>query len=159
MPENNNYSHIQGWGADLDRPAYPKERTPPRYTDPSYKPEQQVPKVTIYKSIERPTIPHIFGTSVPPRGLSGLIRGQAYKLGEAKIHRWLMLMLADRINVVEGIVEDLSKGHIPNIFAEMGLKSEIKYNGKNFAKKVLIGTVVVGGVYFFMKNKNRKLIT
>lgn len=160
MPNANNYSHIQGWGADLDhskRPAYPKERTPPRFTDPSYKPEQQIQKIPVFKSIERPTIPHVFGTSTPPAGLSGLIRKQAYKLGEAKVHRWMMLLLADRINVVEGIIEDLSRGHIPNIFAEMGLKSEIKYNGKNFAKKLIFGAAIVGGTYLLLKSRNKKV--
>lgn len=112
--------------------------------------------VRVLESIERPTLPHVFGTTLPPSGLSGLLREQAYKYGEAKIHRWLLLLLADRINVVEGLVEDLSKGHIPNVFDEMGLKSELKYNKKAFFKRVFTGVVLVSGLIYYLNQKNRQ---
>ena len=48
MKTANDYSHIQGWGADLDpqnRPAYPKERMPPRLSGVHWdQPEQQEQK-------------------------------------------------------------------------------------------------------------------
>jgi hypothetical protein len=37
-------------------------------------------------------------------------------------------MGADRINVVEGILDDLAHGKVPNIPAEMGLRAEWKHN-------------------------------
>lgn len=40
-------------------------------------------------------------------------RDVAYKLGENDIRHWLLLFLADRINVVEGIGQDLMNGHVP----------------------------------------------
>jgi hypothetical protein len=49
-----------------------------------------------------------------------------------------MLMGADRINVVEGVVDDLSKGKIPNIPAEMGARSEWKHNKKGFVIKTAV---------------------
>jgi len=159
MADFKSLPQVQGWGADLDprkRPAYPKERTPPRHNRPNYQPEQQYQRVRILKSIERPTLPHVFGTTLPPSGFSGLIREQAYKYGEAKIHRWLLLLLADRINVVEGLVEDLSRGHIPNVFDEMGLKAELKYNKKAFLKRFFTGVIFVSGlIYFLNQKKNR----
>jgi hypothetical protein len=51
-----------------------------------------------------------------------------------------MLMGADRINVVEGIFQDLGRGKIPNIPAEMGAKSEWAHNKRGLATK--IGVVV-----------------
>ena len=49
-------------------------------------------------------------------------------------------MLADRIGVVEGIMDDLKKGHVPNIFAELGWPAEWKHNKKGFLLKMaLIG--------------------
>ena len=36
--------------------------------------------------------------------------------------------ITDRVNVVEGIIEDISHGHVPNIPREMGLASEWRYN-------------------------------
>jgi hypothetical protein len=44
----------------------------------------------------------VFGTSVPPRGLSGVIRRAAYEIPEHKGGRWVLLMLGDRVDVWEG---------------------------------------------------------
>lgn len=151
---------IHGWGADLDfknRPAVPKEATNDRSKDASWeRPEQQELKVKVFHSIERPNHTAVVGTSTPPRGLSGKMRGIAYKFGEAKIHRWLLLLLADRVDMMEGVVEDLKKGHIPNIFSEMGLKSEWKYNRSGAIKKLAIGTSIIGLGALLLMNRRRK---
>jgi hypothetical protein len=106
-------STIPGWGADLDpatRPAYPKDRMPPRLENPpSHPPEQQASEVLVLHSTERPGITPVFGTSVPPSGLSGVIRKRAFRRSENDLRHWLMLMLADRVNVVEGLVQDVGK--------------------------------------------------
>jgi len=58
------------------------------------------------------------------------------------ICHWLNLLLADRINVVEGLVSDLKRGHIPNIFSEKGMKADWKYNRKELVSKVIVATAV-----------------
>lgn len=150
-------SHIQGWGADLDpkdRPAYPKERTPPRLDNVHWEiPEQQPVDIKVHHSIERPDITPVFGTSAPPTGLSGKIRDVAFTLSENDIRHWLLLMFADRVNVVEGIGEDLRNHHIPNIFAEMGIRAELKYNPVGFAAKVLVVGGILGLVYSMRRQK------
>lgn len=109
-PSRNGHSHITGWGVDLDhqnRPAYPKERTPPRLENVHWKyPQQQPVKAAVFHSLERPGITPVFGSTVPPRGVSGFIRRQAYQLSENDLRHWLMLMLADRVNVLEGLAQD-----------------------------------------------------
>jgi hypothetical protein len=107
-------SHIQGWGVDLDpadRPAVPKERKPPRLDPPPHwtTPEQQPQRVEILISTERPRITPAFGTTLPPSGLSGMIRRRAFHHSENNIRHWLMLIAADRVNVVEGMIADLRK--------------------------------------------------
>jgi len=155
------YAHIPGWGADLDhnnRPAYPMERTPPRLENVHWThPEQQPINVKVYHSTERPGITPVFGTSTPPTGLSGKIRSGAYKLSENDIRHWLLLFLADRINVVEGLGQDLKNGYVPNVFAEMGIRSELRHNPAGLARKVLIVSAVVGAAYFLLRPKNRSL--
>jgi hypothetical protein len=152
------FSHIQGWGADLDhknRPAYPMERTPPRIEGVHWdRPEDQPLKMKIYHSTERPGITPVFGTSTPPSGLSGKIRDVAYKLSENDIRHWLLLMMADRVNMVEGIVHDLSRGHIPNVFAEMGGRAELKHNPAGLARKAVVASAVIGIGYYLMKRNN-----
>ncbi len=156
------YQHIPGWGADLDhknRPAYPMERTPPRLEGVHWEePEQQPIKEKVYHSIEREDITPVFGTVAPPRGISGRMRDVAYKLSENDIRHWLLLILADRVDVVEGIGDDLRRGHVPNFLAEMGIKAELKHNPGGLVRKAAIGGAVLGmGYYFWKKRQERRL--
>ena len=51
-----------------------------------------------------PTAVHetaVFGTAQPPRGLSGVMRRRAYEIPEHHVRHWLLLMLADRIDLLE----------------------------------------------------------
>lgn len=147
-------SHIQGWGADLDkknRPAYPMERTPARLDHVHWDvPEQQPIRMEILHSTERPGISAVFGTSAPLRGLSGWIRRKAYAWAENDMRRWLMLLMADRVDVVEGIGEDLLEGRVPNVLGEMGVKAEMKHNPAGLAQKALIAGAVVGIGYWLL---------
>jgi hypothetical protein len=45
---------------------------------------------------------HVFGTAQPPRGVSGMLRKAAYRVPEHYGRHWMMLMAADRIDVLEG---------------------------------------------------------
>lgn len=148
---------IPGWGADLDhadRPAYPMERMPPRLEHGhAHPPEDQPLNMTIFHSTERPGVTPLFGTSSPPTGLSGKLRGAAYQLSENDIRHWLLLLLADRINVVEGIGEDLMQGRLPNLLKEMGIASEWKYNRAGLIRKVAIATTVTGIGYLLLRRK------
>jgi hypothetical protein len=151
--------NVRGWGADLDpsmRPAVPKERTPPRLDGVHWEqPSQQPRTVKVFHSTERPGLTPVFGTSAPPSGVSGMIRGAAFRYSENDLRHWLMLLFADRVNMVEGILEDLAHGHVPNLFAEMGGPAEWKHNRKGFIRKAFIAGAVVGALYY--ANQRRKL--
>ena len=151
-------THIVGWGADLDhknRPGVPMERTPPRYTPANMPtPPAQTQRVEVLVSNERPGITQLHGTAQPPSGLSGMLRRAAFKFTENDIRHWLILLGADRINVVEGIVEDLAHGHVPNILGEMGLKAEWQHNKAGLAKKVAIAGAVGAAAYYLFKRND-----
>jgi hypothetical protein len=147
---------IAGWGSDLDRanrPGVPMERTPPRLDGPLRPPEQQHSAVEVLVSPERPGITPLYGTSAPPRGLSGMLRRAAFKMTENDIRHWLMLLLADRVDVVEGIGDDLRQGRVPNVLGEMGMAAEWRYNKAGVAKKAAIGAAVVGIGYYLIKRR------
>lgn len=153
-------SGIQGWGADLDpavRPAYPMERTPPRFIDPPERMEYQKPRrpVKVFHSTERPGLTPVYGTAQPPVGLSGMIRAGAYRQSENDLRHWLLLLLADRVNVVEGFIEDLSHGHVPNIFKEMGGPAEWRHNRNGFIRKALVAGAVVGTLVYLKRRRGR----
>ncbi len=158
-PGREELAHIEGWGADLDRknrPAIPMERTPARFIHPHEgKLPQQPENVEILVSTERPGITPIFGTAQPPKGLSGMIRRVAYKWSENDLRRWLLLLAADRVNVVEGIGEDLVHGKVPNVLAEMGIKAEWEHNRAGLVKKAVIAGAVVGTVAYLMRRRER----
>lgn len=158
------HSHIKGWGIDADPendPTYPmKKRTDEEHEGYTWeRPPQQPELIEVLRSVERPNITAVFGTSVPPSGLSGKIRRKAFKKSESSYGRWMPLILADRINEIEGIVDDLKNGHVPNIFAEKGWNAELKYNKKNFLIKVGAVALITGlGLTMFLmkKGKDRK---
>jgi hypothetical protein len=153
-------STIQGWGADLDRkdrPGVPMERTPPRLPGVRLdQPEQQPQHIEVFISPERPGITPLFGTSTPPTGISGAIRRFAYKLTENDIRHWLLLLFADRVNVVEGVAQDLSRGKLPNVFAEMGIKSEWQHNRIGLVRKAAIVTALGGVTWYLLARRSER---
>ncbi|GAB4023361.1 hypothetical protein [Spirosoma koreense] len=159
--ENKEYAHILGWGIDADPkndPTYPiKHRTDAEQKGYSWeRPSQQPVDVEVLQSIERPNVSAVFGTSVPPSGLSGQLRRLAFKASESEYGHWLPLLLADRINVVEGIVDDIRQGHIPNIFAEKGLKAAWKYDRKGLLQTVVIGAIVTTAAVALLSGKKSR---
>ncbi len=162
--ENNiseKYSHIKGWGIDADPkndPTYPiKKRTNEEHKGYTWqRPEQQPIDIEILHSNERPNVSAVFGNTLPPKGLSGMIRRFAFGYSENKYRHWLPLLLADRVNVIEGFVDDFSKGIIPNIFYEKGMKADWKFDKPQFAKKVAITAgIVTLAVWLLTKEKKR----
>ncbi|HEX8263861.1 MAG TPA: hypothetical protein VF596_00450 [Pyrinomonadaceae bacterium] len=151
-------SQIKGWGVDANPendPTYPmKNRNNAEHAGYSWeRPPQQPINVEILHSNERPNISATFGTSSPPSGLSGVIRRAAFQYSENSYGHWVPLMLADRIDMVEGVVNDLARGHVPNIFGEMGLKAEWKHNRERFVTRIVIGAAVAAVAVAYLRSK------
>jgi len=156
------YSHIKGWGIDADPkndPTYPiKNRTNEEHKGYTWKrPTQQPIDIEVLHSIERPNISAVFGTSAPPSGLSGMIRRFAFKYSENSYLHWLPLLVADRVNVVEGIVEDLAQGHVPNIFAEKGYNAEWKHNRTGMLTRMAVAAALTTAAVLMLSGKSKKL--
>jgi hypothetical protein len=142
---------LPGWGIDADPendPTYPiKHYTGDDHRRMHYdRPEAQDDSVEVLHSNERPGITSVYGTSSPPRGMSGMLRRLAFRFSEGSSGHWLTLLLADRVNVVEGIGDDLRSGHVPNLFAERGWAAEWKYNKKSVLTKVAVGAAVITAI-------------
>ena len=155
------HAHIKGWGIDADRenePTYPiKKYTGDDHRRLNYeRPSQQLTNIEILQSNERPTVTAVFGTSTPPSGLSGMLRRFAFRFSEGSWGHWLPLILADRVNMVEGIVDDVKSGHVPNFMAERGWNAELKYNRAGLVKKALILAATTGALLAIMNYKNRR---
>lgn len=85
------------------RPGVPRE-APPEPVDRAAwdRPEtQEIRRPHLRRAgIERLT--PVVGTAQPPRGASGMLRRAAYEIPEHYARHWAMLMLADRVDVLEG---------------------------------------------------------
>ncbi|WP_347159440.1 hypothetical protein [Pontibacter chitinilyticus] len=154
------YNQIKGWGIDADPkndPTYPMRK---RANDDHggydwERPPQQPIDVEVLHSIERPNVTAVFGTSKPPSGLSGMIRRKAFEYGEGSFAHWLPLIMADRVDVVEGILDDLKHGHIPNIWKERGMSAEWKYNRGALLKSIAIYAGVTAAVVALLARKSK----
>jgi hypothetical protein len=152
--------NVNGWGVDADpenEPTYPmKKYTGDDHLRLNYEhPPQQAMVVEVLHSNERPGLPAVFGTSTPPWGLSGAIRRRAFTYSEGRYAHWLMLLLADRVNVIEAFIKQARQGRLPNIPAEKGWKASWKYNRKASTVK-LITAVAVITVLLLLRKKRRK---
>ena len=157
---NDPKEHIPGWGIDADpenNPTYPmKNYNGADYERLNYeKPPQQPIDIEVLKSIERPAVSRVFGTSTPPQGLSGQVRRFAFRYSESTYAHWVPLVMADRIGVVEGIIDDFKKGIVPNIFVEKGWKAEWKLNPVGLVTKVLTTALITYGVIKLLTHKDR----
>ncbi|MEJ8803874.1 hypothetical protein [Pontibacter sp. H249] len=158
--ENNrgkNPEYIKGWGIDADPkndPTYPiKKRTNEEHKGYTWdRPTQQPINIEVFHSIERPNVTAVFGTSVPPSGLSGMIRRMAFKKSENDYGHWLPLLIADRVNVVEGIIEDFMHGKVPNILAEKGYKADWQHNKTGLLTRVAVVAGITAAIVMLVRN-------
>ena len=138
-------ARVRGWAVDADPqndPTYPsRDRAADDHKGQWERPALQQSEVEILQSIEHVRTPAVFGTATPPSGLSGMVRRSAFRWSESNWLHWLLLMGADRINVVEGIAQDFGRGKVPNIPAEMGIRAGWEHDRKRVATKA---AVVVG---------------
>ena len=151
-------SKVKGWGVDADPkndPSYPmKRRNNAEHAGYSWeRPVQQPITVEVLHSNERPNVSAAFGTSTPPAGLSGMIRRFAFKYSESSYGHWLPLMLADRINQVEGVLGDLMHGHVPNLPGELGWGAEWKHNRKSLVTRVLVGAAIIAAAAAYARDR------
>jgi hypothetical protein len=155
-------TRVNGLGIDADRkndPTYPiRHRIGAEEARSGWaSPVQQPVDVEVLRSIEYPEMTAVFGTSTPPSGLSGMIRRAAFAYSESSYLHWLPLVLADRINVVEGLLHDVARGHFPNVLAEAGGKAQWRYNRRRFAGKTLIRLAMAAALVAYVRSRtNRK---
>ncbi|SDQ41310.1 hypothetical protein [Quadrisphaera sp. DSM 44207] len=126
-------ARIPGWGVDLDpkdRPAVPRERFDPAASGAHWDfPERQVERWPRERSVEHAFLPPVFGTSCPPRGLSGVMRRAAYRYSEARAAHWLVLLAADRVDAVEHHLRSLATLRPDDPVTQTGVLSELRRHG------------------------------
>jgi len=161
-------ARIPGWGADLDpkdRPSVPRERFDPDLNGAHWDfPERQPEKWPRERSVEHKFLTPVFGTSCPPRGLSGVVRRYAYRYSEGRAAHWLLLIGADRVDALEQHLRSFLTLRPDNPITETGVLSELSHHpiSSRFGKKrtdlvhqpldpvIVAGPWVVGGGLAFL---------
>ena len=132
-------ARIPGWGVDLDpadRPSFPRERfdleldlggaAPGADGAPVRQPEPWPRE----RSIEHAMLTPAFGTSAPPKGLSGVIRKFAYRrYSEGRAAHWLLLLGADRVDAIEAHLRSFATTRPDNPITQTGIRSEVRGHG------------------------------
>jgi hypothetical protein len=97
---------MPGAGVDADpkeRPGIPMELEPPRPMGAAHwkAPERQADPGGILRRKGLSQLTPVFGVTIAPRGLSGLMRRVAYGVPEHHTMHWLVLLFADRVDALE----------------------------------------------------------
>jgi hypothetical protein len=126
-------ARIPGWGVDLDpsvRPSVPRERLDPGLSGAHWDfPERQPEKWPRERSNEHRFLTPVFGTSCPPKGLSGAMRKHAYGYSEARAAHWLILLAADRVDAFGSHLRSFLTMRPDNPVTETGVLSEFSAHG------------------------------
>jgi hypothetical protein len=99
-----NRKDIESRRMDLDprrRPGIPMEQPPHPRPGAQMPIEQQQSAYPVLKHGGRRELPPVYGTAVPPRGLSGVLRKLAYHYPDHLVRHWMVLMVADRVDSLE----------------------------------------------------------
>jgi hypothetical protein len=91
------------WGIDADwsrRPGVPRQFSPPRPFPNARLPiaRQRGKPASPLHGRSNKSLPPVFGTSTPLRGLAGVIRKLAYRAPDHFPRHWLLLLLGDRVD-------------------------------------------------------------
>jgi hypothetical protein len=112
-------------------------------------PTRQRPGRDINLTLERDSMTPVFGNTTWPRPISTPMRKLAFRFSEDKLRHWLLLLLADRVNMVEGWVEDVGQGKMPMLLPRMEfrttdhLRRVLSQGPKNRQDKMLLaGTAI-----------------
>ena len=82
------------------------------------------------RSVEHTQLPPVFGTTCPPKGLSGAIRKLSYaRYSEGQAAHWLLLIAADRVDTVEHALRSFVTLRPDNPITQTGLRAEVTRHG------------------------------
>ncbi len=136
LPESSEQlrARIPGWGADLDprdRPSVPKLQYQDDLTGAHWEfPERQPERWPRERSVEHAFLTPVFGTSCPPKGLSGALRTLSYRrYSEARAAHWLLLIAADRVDAWESHLRSFATLRPDQPLTQTGLRSEFTHSG------------------------------
>jgi hypothetical protein len=122
-------ARIPGWGSDSAREDRPQV---PRLTDPTPAPgahwefpSRQPGGEGRERSVEHAFLTPVFGTAQPLSGPAAILKRIAYsRYSEGRLAHWMLLILGDRVDVMNHRVRDALAGHPDRLIKETGIQAE-----------------------------------
>lgn len=94
-------------GVDLrpeQRPGVPRDAPPHPLPGAHWtQPEQQPFDQSTLQRLGLTRHTAVFSTALPPRGLSGALRRIAHYIPDHRVSHWLLLLVADRVDVLQNL--------------------------------------------------------
>lgn len=89
--------------------------------------------------------------------LSQKMRDYAFRRSETSYGRWIPLVMADRVGVIEGIISDIRQKRFPSIIKKQSVTGLLSYSSKRkLIAQAVIGTLVTTGAITLLVLRNRK---
>lgn len=107
-----------------DRPGVPMDSRPAPADGASWaEPPRQEGGEHHLRRAGLPRLTPVWGSAQPPRGVSGALRRGAYAIPEHFARHWMLLVLADRVDVLEDRVGDA----LAEPFEHLGLETAARH--------------------------------
>lgn len=127
--------------SDEQRPGVPMEAEPTADEGaPPRGPAQQESDEPHFTRAGTDHLTPVYGTAQPPYGLCGQLRRLAYRIPEHRARHWALLMLADRLDVVEATLGGALGRTARRLGAGEGVARKLEHN----ALPVLLGAAAAG---------------
>lgn len=133
------------------RPGVPMEAEADREASPE--PERQATgdQHLIRAALDEPT--PVVGTAQPPHGLSGAIRRLAYSIPETRARHWMLLMVGDRVDVLEHRIGDA----VAEPLERLGLDDAAAWTRSNPAGAAVTAAAGVAAATLALRAARRRL--
>lgn len=111
------HAAVPNWGIDRTpdhRPGIPREAPPHPLAGAHWStPARQAAGVPVLKRADLAELTPVFSTAVPPRGISGELRRLEYEYPDQDNKHWGLLLLADRVDVIESDLGGFARRALP----------------------------------------------
>jgi hypothetical protein len=125
---------IPGSGIDEPasrRPGVPMERWPSPAGHAHWdEPDRQDDPGHVLRRKGLARLTPVFGSTLPPRGISGMMRRAAYDIPEHHTSHWLVLLLADRVDALEYRLKRISPFAIPAVLAGAAFVAFVRFRNR-----------------------------
>ncbi|MGE3623437.1 MAG: hypothetical protein AB7H77_06160 [Bdellovibrionales bacterium] len=97
-----------------------------------------------------------YTTAASPNGISEMIRRLAFRYSNNPAAQQRLLSLADKVNTMEGLMQNMGRGYVPNALAQFGMSAAMKHVPKRLVFKFGLAAVGIYAAAAYVRHRRRK---